>query len=96
MAKDQDEPMTNADAEDKKQKPAPKKPNKKKGEEDKPDLSDEDLELKANLEMMVERIRDSDPAVQSSALENISRYAPGTHNQSPELRPAAILTRWHK
>ena len=43
---------------------------KRKGEEDKDaDLSEEDLELKQNLEMLVERIRDSDPGVQSSALQ---------------------------
>lgn len=74
MAIDQDTQMTNADADDKKQKAPSKKSNKRKGEEDKPDLSDEDLELKTNLEMMVERIKDSDPEVQSAALDNISRY----------------------
>lgn len=43
---------------------------KRKGEEDKDaDLSEEDLELKQNLELLVERIRDSDPGVQSSALQ---------------------------
>lgn len=46
---------------------------KKKGEEDKDaELSEEDLELKQKLEMLVERIRDSDPGVQSSALQVVS------------------------
>ena len=45
----------------------------KKGEEDKDaDLSDEDLELKKNLELMVQRIREGDPALQAAALESIS------------------------
>ena len=46
----------------------------KKGEEDKDaDLSDEDLELKKNLELMVQRIREGDPALQAAALESISK-----------------------
>ena len=45
----------------------------KKGEEDKDaDLSDEDLELKKNLELMVQRIREGDPALQAAALESIA------------------------
>ena len=45
---------------------------KKKGEEDKDaDLSEEDLELKQNLELLVERIRDSSQGVQSNALQVI-------------------------
>lgn len=45
----------------------------KKSEEDKDaDLSDEDLELKKNLELMVQRIREGDPALQAAALESIS------------------------
>lgn len=48
---------------------------KKKGEAEKPELSDEDLELKANLEMMVERISDGNTEIQNTALDNISRLA---------------------
>lgn len=33
------------------------------------ELSEEDLELKQNLEMMLERIQDSDAGVQSNALQ---------------------------
>ena len=46
----------------------------KKGEEDKDaDLSEEDLELKKNLELMVQRIREGDPALQAAALESITK-----------------------
>lgn len=72
MAIDQDTKMTDAEGGNKQQATS-KKNAKRKGEEDKSDLSEEDLELKANLEMMVERIKDSNPAVQSTALDNISR-----------------------
>ena len=73
MAKDQHEEMKDANgAEDGKKEQVNGKKGKKKGAE-KPELSEEDLELKANLEMIVERISDADPAVQSSALDNISR-----------------------
>ncbi|KAK9842343.1 hypothetical protein WJX81_007723 [Elliptochloris bilobata] len=45
----------------------------KKGEEDKDaDLSEEDLELKKNLELMVQRIREGDPALQAAALKSIA------------------------
>ena len=79
MAVDRDETMADAEkADDEKQvrKDPPKKPaakKKKKGEEEVTELSEEDQELKANLEMMVERIKDSDPGVQSTALDNITR-----------------------
>lgn len=33
------------------------------------ELSEEDLELKQNLELMLERIKDSDPGIQSNALQ---------------------------
>ena len=49
------------------------KKSKKKGEAEKPELSDEDLELKANLEMMVERISEGNTEIQNTALDNISR-----------------------
>ena len=43
---------------------------KKKTEEDKDaELSEEDLELKQNLELFVERLRDSDPGIQRNALQ---------------------------
>ena len=46
----------------------------KKGEEDKDaDLSEEDLELKKNLELMVERIREGDSALQAAALKIIAQ-----------------------
>jgi 26S proteasome regulatory subunit N1 len=57
---------------DKKEQPASKK-GKKKGEDEKPELSDEDIELKANLEMMVERISESDSGLQTTALDSITR-----------------------
>ena len=57
---------------DKKDAPTAKKV-KKKGEDEKPELSEEDIELKANLEMMVERISESDASLQTTALDNISR-----------------------
>lgn len=75
MANDQDTKMSDAKENGDKKPQAASKKGKKKGEEDKPDLSEEDLELKANLEMMVERIKESDAAVQSTALDNISRLA---------------------
>lgn len=45
----------------------------KKGQDEKqePELSDEDLELKKNLELMVERVKDADPGVQKLALQSI-------------------------
>jgi len=52
-------------------KKAKKKP--RKGEEDKDaDLSEEDLELKKNLELMVARIAEGDPGLQAAALASIS------------------------
>ena len=80
MAKEEDVVMQDANGvTDKKDKKDDKKDDKlstkKKGKAaEKPELSEEDLELKANLEMIVERISDSDPAVQSSALDNMSRH----------------------
>lgn len=48
------------------------KDGKKKKEEDKEaDLSEEDLELKKNLEMLVERVGDRDAGVQAAALTSI-------------------------
>jgi len=71
---EEDTKMTDAEEvkDDKKEQPAAKKV-KKKGEDEKPELSDEDIELKANLEMMVERISESDAGLQTTALDNISR-----------------------
>ncbi len=76
MAVDKDTTMAEAgkDSEKDKKQEASKK-SKKKGEAEKPELSDEDLELKANLEMMVERISDGNTEIQNTALDNISRYA---------------------
>jgi len=71
---EEDTKMTDAEElkDDKKDQPVAKK-GKKKGEDEKPELSDEDIELKANLEMMVERISESDSGLQTTALDSISR-----------------------
>ncbi|KAJ6822051.1 putative 26S proteasome non-ATPase regulatory subunit 2-like protein A [Iris pallida] len=53
------------------QKPLPKDPKKKKDEKKEEDLSDEDLALKQQLELYVERAQDSDPGVQKLALESM-------------------------
>lgn len=88
MAKDQDETMQDANGAngavekhdgingDGSKKDVKDKGQAKKKNAEKVELSEEDLELKANLEMIVERISDSDPAVQSSALDNMSRLPP--------------------
>lgn len=74
-----DEKMADADAEQDKQKKQKLKKKGAKGAEDKEaDLSEEDLELKKNLELMLERTKDSDAGVQRTALEGIAkeiRYA---------------------
>ncbi|XP_010269892.1 PREDICTED: 26S proteasome non-ATPase regulatory subunit 2 homolog A-like isoform X2 [Nelumbo nucifera] len=48
-----------------------KDPKKKNNEKNEEDLSDEDLALKQQLELYVERIQDSDPGVQKLALESM-------------------------
>ncbi|KAL4202711.1 hypothetical protein AMTRI_Chr02g222470 [Amborella trichopoda] len=48
-----------------------KDPKKKKDEKKDEDLSDEDLALKQQLELYVERVQDSDPGVQKLALESM-------------------------
>ena len=69
-----DEKMTDADAEQAKLKKQKQKKKGQKGEEDKEaDLSEEDLELKKNLELMLERAKDSDAGVQKTALDGIGR-----------------------
>lgn len=45
----------------------------KKKEDPDADLSDEDLELKKNIELMVERVKDSDAGVQKLALDSITK-----------------------
>ncbi|KAJ7533199.1 hypothetical protein O6H91_13G037300 [Diphasiastrum complanatum] len=52
-------------------KPASKDPKKKKEEKKDEDLSEEDLALKQQLELYVERVQDSDPGVQKLALESM-------------------------
>lgn len=52
-------------------KPAAKDLKKKKDEKKDEDLSDEDLALKQQLELYVERVQDSDPGVQKLALESM-------------------------
>ncbi len=63
MAEDKDVEMKDAETADKE---VPDKKKQKKGEVEKDsDLSEEDLELKNNLLMMVERIsKENDPAIQ--------------------------------
>ncbi|KAL0029326.1 hypothetical protein WJX79_010455 [Trebouxia sp. C0005] len=69
-----DEKMVDADPEQVKQKKQKLKKKGQKGEEDKEaDLSEEDLELKKNLELMLERAKDSDAGVQRTALDGIAR-----------------------
>ena len=69
-----DEKMIEADSDQVKQKKQKLKKKGQKGEEDKDaDLSEEDLELKKNLELMLERAKDSDAGVQRTALEGIAR-----------------------
>ncbi|XP_031476397.1 26S proteasome non-ATPase regulatory subunit 2 homolog A-like [Nymphaea colorata] len=48
-----------------------KDPKKKKDEKKEEDLSDEDLALKQQLELYVERVQDADPGVQKLALESM-------------------------
>lgn len=74
MAAEKDDPIVKSGEGSDKKKQENGKKMRKKGDEDKVELSEEDLELKANLEMMVERIRDGNPAIQSTALDNISRH----------------------
>ena len=67
-------PSNGTAAPDDKAKEAKAKKKVKKGEEDKDaDLSEEDLELKKNLELMVERIREGDSALQAAALKIIAQ-----------------------
>lgn len=69
-----DEKMVDADPEQAKQKKQKLKKKGQKGEEDKEaDLSEEDLELKKNLELMLERAKDSDAGVQRTAFKGIGR-----------------------
>ena len=69
-----DEKMANADAEQAKLKKQKQKKKGQKGVEDKEaDLSEEDLELKKNLELMLERAKDTDAGVQRTALDGIAR-----------------------
>lgn len=69
-----DEKMAEADAEQDKRKKQKLKKKGAKGEDDKEaDLSEEDLELKKNLELMLERAKDSDAGVQRTALEGIAK-----------------------
>ena len=69
-----DEKMADADAEQDKRKKQKLKKKGAKGEDDKEaDLSEEDLELKKNLELMLERAKDSDAGVQRTALEGIAK-----------------------
>lgn len=69
-----DEKMADADAEQTKLKKQKQKKKGQKGDEDKEaDLSEEDLELKKNLELMLERAKDTDSGVQKTALDGIAR-----------------------
>ena len=95
-----DEKMVDADAEQIKQKKQKQKKKGQKGEEDKEaDLSEEDLELKKNLELMLERAKDSDAGVQRTALEGITREikydqsCSWTHGVSGILYAATVVGR---
>jgi len=75
MAKE-DTKMTDADAapdgkagDDLQQAKQAKPKGKEKAEDKEAELSEEDQELKANLELMVERSRDADPGIAANALE---------------------------
>ncbi|KAF3321913.1 26S proteasome non-ATPase regulatory subunit 2 A-like protein [Carex littledalei] len=71
MAADQP-PSSSSGPEQPPQKPLSSKDTKKKKEEKKDeDLSEEDLALKQQLELYVERVQDTDPGVQKLALESM-------------------------
>ena len=57
---------------------------KKEQEAKDAELSEEDLELKQNLEMMLERMKDSDSGVQSSALQVHPSPAADTYIARPK------------
>lgn len=63
--------MQDAGPDDKKKAPAKKKKLKPEEEKD-ADLSEEDLELKTNLALMVSRIAEGNPGVQALALQSVS------------------------
>ena len=66
-----DQKMTDA-AENGDKKPEVKKKKLKPEEEKDADLSEEDLELKNSLAMMVTRLGEGDPGVQALALQSVS------------------------
>lgn len=63
------EPKPEKGPDDPKQSKDAKLKGKGKVEDTESDLSEEDQAIKANLEMMVERTRDSDTGIQANALE---------------------------
>lgn len=92
MAKE-DATMTDAEAkpakgaDDSKQSKDAKLKGKGKAEDASADLSEEDQAIKANLEMMVERARDSDPSIQANALEVRPHLYTSLSNLRLELVP---------
>lgn len=70
-----------------------KKKEPKKGEAEKEDLSDEDLELKKNLELMVQRlIEEADAGVQKLALTSIcSEIRTATSSMTSVPKPLKFL-----
>ncbi|ONK56006.1 uncharacterized protein A4U43_C10F3170 [Asparagus officinalis] len=70
MAAEQN-PSNSSNAEQAGAKPPAKDLKKKKDEKKEEDLSDEDLALRQQLELYVERVQDSDPGVQKLALESM-------------------------
>ncbi|XP_073101582.1 26S proteasome non-ATPase regulatory subunit 2 homolog A [Elaeis guineensis] len=66
-------PDSSASADQAGPKPPSKDPKKKKDEKKEDDVSDEDLALKQQLELYVERVQDADPAVQKFALESMRK-----------------------
>uniref|UniRef100_A0A383WPA2 26S proteasome non-ATPase regulatory subunit 2 homolog n=1 Tax=Tetradesmus obliquus TaxID=3088 RepID=A0A383WPA2_TETOB len=59
--------------EEQKAAPDKQKQDGKKKQEPEEELSDEDLELKKNIELMVERVKDSDAAIVKAALDAITK-----------------------
>mmetsp|Transcript_31070 Transcript_31070/g.68978 ORF Transcript_31070/g.68978 Transcript_31070/m.68978 type:complete len:901 (-) Transcript_31070:581-3283(-) len=68
------------------------KDGKKKVEDKEPELSEEDLELKKNLDLMVERVSDPDPGVQKLALNGmINEIRTATASMTSVPKPLKFL-----
>lgn len=63
-----------------------------KGKEEEPELSEEDIELKKNLELMIERVGEADPGVQKLALQSmISEIRSSTASMTSVPKPLKFL-----